>query len=111
MSCISVLVDKEECRHNVCINNGTCSFDENGQSLCECPMGTSGPRCNIFEVEMFGLNYVLIRQDPKTWMDAQNDCISRGYNLTSVVSEEEHNFLLQAALVYDNIPYCKCRYL
>uniref|UniRef100_W5MQN5 C-type lectin domain-containing protein n=2 Tax=Lepisosteus oculatus TaxID=7918 RepID=W5MQN5_LEPOC len=35
-----------------------------------------------------------IRQE-KTWVDAELDCISKGGNLASVHSEEEHQFLKQ----------------
>ena len=44
-------------------------------------------------VEMFGLEYIIVKDNKKTWTDAQADCEQRGYNLTSVMTEDEATFL------------------
>ena len=42
---------------------------------------------------MFGLEYVVVKYDSKSWTDAQADCAKRGYNLASVLTLEEADFL------------------
>ena len=44
-------------------------------------------------IESLGLEYVIVKDSKKTWTDAQADCEQRGYNLTSVITEDEATFL------------------
>ena len=46
---------------------------------------------------MFGLEYMIVKNDKKSWTDAQADCVQRGFNLTSVLNENEASFLLNYA--------------
>ena len=48
-------------------------------------------------MEMFGLEYYIVKDKQKTWQDARNDCVQKGYDLTSVISLEEANFLRELA--------------
>ena len=42
---------------------------------------------------MFGVDYVVIKYDTKTWTDAQADCVQRGYNLASVITAAQAELL------------------
>ena len=42
---------------------------------------------------MFGVEYVVIKYNTKTWTDAQADCVQKGYNLTSVITLEDATLL------------------
>ena len=44
-------------------------------------------------MEMFGLEYYIVKDSQKSWEDARNDAVQKGYDLTSVISLEEANFL------------------
>ena len=44
-------------------------------------------------IEKLGLEYFIVKGNQKTWTDAQADCEQRGYNLTSVITEDEATFL------------------
>ena len=80
-----------DCRYNPCLNGGTYHSNGDGTNYCECAEGFQGTHCNEFQ--MFGLEYVVIKYDSKSWTDAQADCVQRGYNLTSVISLAESDLL------------------
>ena len=86
-----VFLDANRCRYNPCLNGGTCVSNGDGTNHCECVEGFQGLHCN--KIQMFGLEYVVVKYDSKAWTDAQADCVQRGYNLASVISLEEAELL------------------
>ena len=48
------------CTPNPCQNGGTCSLQSNGQLLCDCPNGGSGPLCEVTSAGFHGDSYVEI---------------------------------------------------
>ena len=75
------------------MNGGRCHSFENGTNYCECSNGFVGNLCQHAPIVKFGLEYVIVKDDKKSWLDAQADCVQMGYNLTSVISEAEAEFL------------------
>ena len=88
-----IFSDISACRFNSCLNGGTCTSYGNGTTYCECVGGFVGSLCQHEPIAMFGLEYVIVKDDKKSWTDAQAHCVQMGYNLTSVISEAEADFL------------------
>ena len=79
--------DVGPCFFSPCMNGGTCNSIEGSDTYsCTCPDNLSGLNCN--EVSLGNFTYLVIDRT-KTWADSQHDCLSRGYNLTSILDEEE----------------------
>ena len=89
--------DINQCRFNPCLNGGTCVANGDRTIFCECVEGFQGIYCNEFQ--MFGLEYVVVKYDSKSWTDAQADCVQRGYNLASVIGLAEADLLQTFSLV------------
>ena len=49
--------------------------------------------------ERFGVEYIIVQNERKTWPAAQEDCMNRGdgFNLASITSDEELHFLAEHA--------------
>ena len=57
---------------------------------------------NIFFVNVetnntFGLEYLTVKEAKKTWQGARTDCQNKGYDLASVMTQDEADFLKQFA--------------
>ena len=73
------------------MNGGTCNSIEGLYTYyCICPGNLSGWNCN--ELTLNNFTYLVI-DEPKSWADSQIDCRNHGYNLTSILDEEEMTLL------------------
>ena len=57
---------------------------------CECPENLSGTNCD--ETEFNGFKYLIV-DEPLDWESARDSCVARGYNLTSITTSQEMDFL------------------
>ena len=57
---------------------------------CECPENLSGRNCD--ETELNGFKYLIV-DEPQDWEAARESCVERGYQLTSIETEQEIEFL------------------
>ena len=78
------------CPNQPCRNEGSCIPDEDSFYMCDCTANLSGQNCT--ESELHGFKY-LVMDELLTWEEASEDCVSRGYSLTSVTSADEMSHL------------------
>ena len=74
------------------MNGATCVPVAPDSYFCECPenLPLTGELCN--EAVLDGFKYLVI-DEHKIWQDAQTSCEELGFNLTSITSQKELNFL------------------
>ena len=89
-------LEKESCRYNPCPDRRPCQHHNDGEHQCLCPSGDVNTCSNVEILNAdFGLEYLIVRKEVKAWLDAKESCEALGYNLTSVLSEDEASFLVQ----------------
>ena len=72
------------------MNGATCNPVQPDTYNCSCPENLSGQNCN--EAQNEGFKYLII-DERQTWENARNSCNVFGYNLTSITSTEELDYL------------------
>ena len=78
------------CASSPCANGGTCRLRSSGTYHCICPDGYFGQNCdNRFS----GFEYVIDQEQQLSWTDADNACKDIGYNLVTIFSMEQLQFL------------------
>ena len=93
VTCITIS-DMQSCRHNPCPEGHTCRFHENNGTHYCVPCGDHDTCTNVM-TQAHGLEYLVVREEIVTWIEANQSCVDKGYTLTSVISEQEANFLKQ----------------
>ena len=86
--CTNVVVGG--CYSNPCTNGATCVAVVPDTYFCECSENLSGRNCD--ETEFNGFKYLIV-DERKDWNSARDSCIERGYNLTSIETDQEIEFL------------------
>ena len=90
---LTCTLDLRGCDGEPCINGATClSRDPPEFYSCICPNNLHGENCD--STSFNGFQY-LVLDDLKTWNEARIECMNRGYNLTSITTREELDFLAQ----------------
>ena len=80
------------CFSSPCKNGGTCVPNLDVSYDCVCPDNLAGKDCEEATTDNF--RYLVI-DERMNWASAQNKCVERGYNLTSITAENELDFLAQ----------------
>ena len=78
------------CYSNPCTNGGTCVPVAPDTYSCQCLENLSGTNCD--ETEFSGFKYLIVDKT-QDWETARDKCIERGYNLTSIMTIPEMDFL------------------
>lgn len=89
---ITIFLEALSCDANTCAEGQECELDEDGNPVC------------FLLIQDVGLEYLFINESRKNWTAASIDCQERGYNLTTVLSKEEANFV--ASQGYVHCMYC-----
>ena len=78
------------CSSNPCTNRATRVPVMPDTYSCECPENLSRRNCD--ETEFNGFKYLIV-DEPQDWETARGSCVVRGYNLTSIETVQEIDFL------------------
>ena len=78
------------CYSNPCTNGAACVPVAPDTYSCECPENLSGRNCD--ETEFNGSKYLIV-DEPQDWETARGSCVERGYQLTSIETVQEMEFL------------------
>jgi len=120
----------DPCADNRCQNDGQCVARSDGHSaggyVCRCAGGWQGAHCNMCPGGSVGrrcnsaapppppppsasdhCSYHLFQVNPKSWVEAEADCVRAGGHLASIHSAEQ-NAQIDALLEYVSCPLALC---
>ena len=89
------------CHSNPCTNGAACVPVMSDTYLCECPENLSGINCD--ETEFSNFKYLIV-DEPQDWETAKDRCIAKGYNLTSITTNQEMEYLCSFVRYINIIP-------
>ncbi|XP_063443383.1 perlucin-like protein [Mytilus trossulus] len=89
------------CSTRPCLNGGTCTHFSSSYQ-CKCLNGFSGKDCQVCAISandwtLYDGKYYMFVKNAINWMDAQNDCLSRGGRLAEVNSQNVGAWLKRQA--------------